>query len=38
MAGKNIKNEHGNDSLQNLKPIVLLKPRLDKGKSLSKAL
>ena len=38
MANKKIKNEHGIDSLQNQKPIVLLKPKLHKGKSLLKAL
>ena len=34
MTNKKIKNEPGNDSLQNLKPIVLLKPKLDKEKSV----
>jgi len=38
MANKKIKKEHGNNSLLNLKPIALLKPKLDKRKSVLKAL
>ena len=33
MVAKKRKKEPAKDSLQNLEPIVLLKPKLDKGKS-----